>query len=323
MTEGFCEVPGGKIWYQRNNNNLVDKKTPLICIHGGPGYTHNSFIHLANLDREVVFYDQLGCGQSDRPNDASLWTIERHVEELDCLIKHLVLSSDFNSVCLLGHSWGSIVALEYAVKYPQKIESLIFASACISVPKWIEDSKRLIKELSKEDQRAIKLGSQLGEYHSDKYITASNSYYKNFICRAEPKPKELLLSDKMSGPEVYLNMWGPNEFTLLGSLKDYDGSQKLKHINVPTLITCGRYDEGTPEASKYYASLLSSSSLSVIENSAHFPHVEQKENYLEVLESFFNDCDLGFELGQKPILAFMLFLMVAFTFIILMYVFIN
>ena len=166
MVEGFCKVPGGKIWYGVCNSSESSQtslsKVPLICIHGGPGYTHNSFTPLAKLERIVVFYDQLGCGKSDRPNDLSLYTIERHVEELECLIKHL----GFKQVYLLGHSWGTIVALEYAVKYPSKLEAVVFASSCISVPKWIEDSKRLIKDLTKEEQRAIKLGNQLGEYHS-------------------------------------------------------------------------------------------------------------------------------------------------------------
>ncbi len=327
MVEGYCEVPGGKIWYGVCNSELPSDlpselssdQIPLICIHGGPGYTYNSFTPLAKLERKVVFYDQLGCGKSDRPSDSSLWTIERHVEELKSLIKHL----GFEQVYLLGHSWGTIVALEYAVKYPKKLEAVVFASSCISVPKWIEDSKRLIKDLKKEDQRAIKIGNQLGEYHSKDYQKASNEYYKKFICRAEPKPKELILSDKLSGPEVYLHMWGPNEFTLLGSLKDYDGSKKLKSVNIPVLVTCGRYDEGTPESSEYYASILSNSTLSVIEDCAHFPHVEQKNEYLKVLNTFLNDCDLGQELTKKPYLAFALLLAVAFSLLILMYVFIN
>ena len=103
MTEGFLEVPGGKIWYGLCNesvNSELEEKIPLICIHGGPGYTHNSFTPLANLERKVVFYDQLGCGKSDRPNDQSLWTIERHVSELDCLIKHLGFTKVY-LLCLL------------------------------------------------------------------------------------------------------------------------------------------------------------------------------------------------------------------------------
>ena len=103
----------------------------------------------------------------------------------------------------------------------------------------------------------------------------------------------------------------------------YDGSKKLKSVNIPALVTCGRYDEGTPESSEYYASILPSSSLSIIEDSAHFPHVEKKEEYLEVLNTFLNDCDLGQELKAKPYMAFALLLAVAFSFLVLMYLFIN
>lgn len=327
MVEGFCDVTGGRVWYNILAPEEENDSTPLIFIHGGPGYTHNSFRALSDLSvtRKIIFYDQLGCGKSDRPNDISLWTINRHVEELNQLVSHLELREFY----LLGHSWGSIIALEYANTHHDLVKGIIFASACISVPKWIEDSKRLRRQLPTEVERSLKIGQQIGEYHSPEYLEAANEYAKRFICRLDPKPQVLLDSDAQAGAQTYLTMWGPNEFTLLGTLANYDGSEKLALLDLPVIITCGRFDEGTPEASEHYlSSLHQETSLVVFEESAHFPHVEERDKYLDFLTSFLQEMDQGLRLSKefgkvKPTEIFALVLLLAFALLIVLYIFVN
>lgn len=324
--EGYCKVEGGKIWYEVHSPQS-DENVPIIFIHGGPGYTHNSFKTLVGLSekRKVIFYDQLGCGKSDRPSDYNLWTIERHVEELKALFLHLSLAH----VYLLGHSWGTIIALEFASKYPDYVNGIVFASPCISVPKWVEDSKRLRKQLPAEIERELKLGEQLGEYYSAGYIAAANEYAKRFICRLDPKPQVLLDSDAQSGAEVYLAMWGPNEFTLKGNLSTYDGTEKLQELhNIPNVFTCGFYDEGTPEACTYYVENTENSSCVVFQESSHFPHVEEKDKYIEFLSSYLEDLDHGIELKKefgktKPSEIFAIILLLAFSLLVLLYIFVR
>src|SRR5690242_8413501 len=127
--EGILTVSGGNIWYQITGNK---KGIPLIVLHGGPGYPHDSLESLEDLSdaRQIIFYDQLGCGNSRRSTDKSLWTVEHFVEELQLLIKSLKI----NSYHIIGHSWGSALAVSFALTKPKGLKSLILADPYISTP---------------------------------------------------------------------------------------------------------------------------------------------------------------------------------------------
>ena len=124
--EYFIAVPGGNIWVVKYLSTHCSSKTPLLVVHGGPGMAHNYLLSLKQLahDRTVIFYDQLGCGQSERPNDNSLWNISRFVQELECVIEQLQLKE----IHLLGHSWGGAIVTEYALTNPSTLRSLILTS---------------------------------------------------------------------------------------------------------------------------------------------------------------------------------------------------
>lgn len=284
--EGYIKVNGGKIWYQkyRENNN-----TPVILLHGGPGSSHYSMQGLKALaaERPVVFYDQLGCGNSDRPSDHSLWNLDRFVEELGQIREALSL----DEVHILGHSWGTTLAAAYGLTKPGGVKSIIFSSPCLSAPLWAKDQDQNRKQLPIEIQETLKNCEDNGITDSEEYKEATTEFNKRFVCRIDPKPEILVEASKLANRELYNVMWGPSEFHVTGNLKDFDCTSRLNELNIPTLYTCGRYDEATPQSTKYFCSLTPNSKIHVFENSAHLPYLEETEEYLQVVSEFLRNVD--------------------------------
>lgn len=281
--EGYIEVPGGRVWYSRVGEGA---KTPLIVLHGGPGNTHDalkSALHVLGDDRSVIFYDQLGSGNSDRPTDLTLWKTERFVEELACIRQAL----DLKEVHILGHSWGTMLACAYMVDAkPEGVQSIIFSSPCLSAERWKQDADRLIAQLPEDVQQTIALHEEQGTTDSQDYQDAMQEYYNRHVCRLDPLPAVVTESRPKGNNEVYMTMWGPSEFCPTGNLKTFDYTPHLHEINVPSLFVCGRYDEATPEATGYYQSLVPNSELHVFENSSHYGYLEETEEYVQVIRGF-------------------------------------
>ncbi|MFQ5821111.1 MAG: proline iminopeptidase-family hydrolase [Candidatus Heimdallarchaeota archaeon] len=259
---------------------------PLLALHGGPGIPHNYLEPLVGLANEcpIVFYDQLGCGKSDRPFDLTLWRVERFVEELGQVRKALNLEQ----VHILGHSWGSMLAVDYALTQPLGLVSLILASPCLSVPRWIEDVTIHKKQLPIEEQEVIDRHETAGTTDSEEYEEAVMVFYHRYLCRLDPWPAVLEHSLAGAGWEVYHTMWGPSEFFVTGNLKNYDRTSCLHEISISTLFTCGRYDEALPKTTAGYQSLIPGAKLVIFEQSSHMPHLEEKERYLQVVGEFLN-----------------------------------
>lgn len=285
--DGYIEVTGGRVWYQIFNKQ--SEGTPVLILHGGPGSSSYSLQGLKALaeDRPVIFYDQLGCGKSDRPADKALWKIERFVVELAQVRQALNLEE----VHILGHSWGTTLAAAYCLTKPTGVKGVILSSPCLSAPLWEQDQKRNLEKLSKEVQEAIKRCEEKGTTDSEEYKKATEEFNKNFVCRLDPYPEWLKQGSKYRNPEVYNIMWGPSEFTVLGNLKEFDCTPQLKEITYPTLYTCGRYDEATPETTQYYSNLTPGSQFHVYENSAHMPYIEETEEFLRVVGDFLKTND--------------------------------
>ncbi|RXI97762.1 alpha/beta fold hydrolase [Anaerobacillus alkaliphilus] len=287
MKEGFVEVTGGRVWYQIHDEG--QDNTPVIVIHGGPGSSHYSLQGLKKLakQRPVIFYDQLGCGHSDRPEDQSLWQIDRFVEELGQLRDALSLEE----IHILGHSWGTTLAAAYMLTKPSGVKSVIFSSSCLSAPLWAEDQERNRQKLPKSVQETLKRCEENGTTDSQEYRDATMEFNKQFVCRIDPWPEFLKKGAHMKNSEVYNIMWGPSEFHVTGNLKHFDCTSQLHEITVPTLYTCGRYDEATPESTKYFSSLTPNSRFHVFENSAHMPYLEEPEEFLSVINHFLKEVD--------------------------------
>ncbi|MFB3165450.1 proline iminopeptidase-family hydrolase [Neobacillus sp. 179-J 1A1 HS] len=287
--EGYIEVTGGRVWYQIFNKN--SKATPVIILHGGPGSSSYSLEGLQALekDRPVILYDQLGCGRSDRPSDTSLWKLDRFVEEFAQIREALQL----DEVHILGHSWGTTLAAAYCLTKPSGVKSVILSSPCLSAPRWEQDQAENLKMLPIDIQETITRCEEEGTTDSEEFKAAIQEFNKVFVCRvqAEPDPEWVKKGAGYRNPEIYNIMWGPSEFSVKGNLKYFDCTNRLNEISCPTLFTCGRYDEATPESTEYFSSLVPNGQFHVYENSAHMAYFEEKEEFLQVVGDFLKTVD--------------------------------
>jgi proline iminopeptidase len=283
--EGFIDVPGGKVWYKIIGRDKPG--TPLLVLHGGPGVPHNYLLPLEALadERPVVFYDQLGCGNSNRPNDTSLWTTTRFVEELKAVRSALKL----DEVHLLGQSWGTMLAVEYLLREkPSGVKSLILSAPYLSTPRWVSDQQVWISQLPQDVQDTISKYEALQDYSSPAYQEAMMFFYNKHVCRMDPWPECLLQSMEKMGVEVYNHMWGPSEFTMTGTLMQADLTPELPQLTVNTLLTCGEYDEATPATTLYYQSLINGSAIRIFQGASHSHHLESETEYIQVIRNFIN-----------------------------------
>ena len=283
---GYVNVSGGKVWYEVVG---AGDSIPLITLHGGPGSTHFGLEPLKALaqDRPVVFYDQLGCGNSDRPEDLSLWHVDRFVEELRILKEVL----GFDKVHILGHSWGTMLGTDYYLAHPQGIVSLIQSSPCISIPRWIADCNTYRQQLPADVQAVMDSHEAAGTIDSAEYQDAEKEFNKRHVMRLDPVPEAVAIGRQQRGRVVYNTMWGPNEFFMDGNLKGYDRSSDLHRISVPTLYSCGRFDEAAPATVEWYASLTPNAMFVVYEQSAHMPYWEETDRYISVVSDFLRLAD--------------------------------
>jgi proline iminopeptidase len=284
--EGFIEVEGGKIWYRIDGEG---DKTPLLLLHGGPGSSSYYLEPLKELseDRPVIFIDQLGCGRSTRITDTTLMTIEKNVEQLEQVIKALKLDRYY----LYGHSWGTMLGIDYYLKYPKGIQALIFASPLFSTQIWTQDADTLISKLPKEYQVAIRESEKQKNYTSESYQNAVEVYYKAYLRRSEQSKSQKDSSDLFFGEKVYNFMWGPSEFTAMGNLLHYDRIKDLPKIKVPTLLTAGEFDEARPNSVKYYTSLIPGAQFQLIPHAAHVTMDDNVKENNKVLREFLRQMD--------------------------------
>lgn len=283
--EGMIDVPGGRVWYQVVGANRPG--VPLLVLHGGPGVPHDYLEPLSSLsdERPVVFYDQLGCGKSDRPTDQSLWTIDRFEDELDCVRNALHL----DQVHILGHSWGSMLAVDYMLdRHPQGVESLTLAGPSLSMSRWVADQRVWLTEMPRVTQQVIQESEAKGDFENDAYQNAIMAFYALHVCRLDPWPDCVMraLSPELMGMDQYVYMCGQSEFTITGTLRTYERVDRLAEIKTPTLFICGQYDEATPGATAFYQRHLPGSEMAVIPDASHLACVEQPQMFDRVLRAF-------------------------------------
>jgi len=287
--EGYITFKDYKTWYGVIGENVLPGKYPLLCLHGGPGFSHDYLQPLGvlnNTGRRVVFYDQLGAGRSDHPDDTSLWSIKLYLSELDAIRKALGL----DQVHLFGQSWGGQLALEYMLTKPKGVMSIILSDSLSNSAQWVSETNRLRSELPIEILEVLDKHESQGTTEDPEYEKASMYFYRKHVCRLPVWPDVLNASFDwyMKYPEVYTTMWGPNEFNITGTLRDWSVVDRLGEIDVPTLILSGRYDESTPLINETINRGIKGSKWVVFENSSHMPHLEEPEKYLEVVEAFMN-----------------------------------
>ncbi|MFL5693225.1 MAG: proline iminopeptidase-family hydrolase [Ktedonobacteraceae bacterium] len=283
--EGYVPVDGYRVWY-RSVGGGEGEHTPLLILHGGPGVPHD---YLENLEalasdtQRVIFYDQLGCGRSDQPDDTSLWRVERFVEELATVRRELGL----DRVHILGQSWGGMLAIEYALTQPQGLLSLILSNTTSSIPLWVAEANRLRSELPPEVNDTLSRHEAAGTTDDQEYQDAMQVFYDRHVVRVKPVPEYVQRALDNTG-FVYAYMNGPSEFHVIGVIKDWDRTDRLSEIQVPTLILSGRYDEATPVINTILHKGIAGSEWILFENSSHLSHVEEPELYMQTVRAFLN-----------------------------------
>ncbi len=284
--EGFIAVDGGKVWYRIVGQHQPG--VPILVIHGGPGAPHDYLEPLEKWadERPVIFYDQLGCGNSEKPSDEELWTVDRFVDELETV--RTVLKLD--KVHLFGQSWGTMLAVEYMLgKKPDGVVSMVLAAPYLNTTMWKNDQLQWVRQLPEELQQVIVETEKTGQYDSPAYQEAMYVFYQKHLCRMEPWPECINRAFEKMGLEVYHYMWGPSEFTMTGTLKDADLCEQLKSIKVPVLFTCGEYDESTPASVQYFQSKLPGSSMHVFKGASHMHHLENEAEFHRVVTAFMKE----------------------------------
>lgn len=270
-TETFINVEDGyKVWTRSIGGESKHARAPLLVLHGGPGMAHD---YLENLEalasdtQKVVFYDQLGCGRSDTPDDPKRWKVPRFVAEVDFVRQALHLEE----VVILGQSWGGMLALEYFLTNPKGVRGGILSNSLSSAPVMSAEIQRLLHEM---------LGA--------KSIPDENTvmeFYSRHILRIDPFPKKIL--EKMEETnQVYEVMWGKNEFTVTGNLKDWDRMKDLHQIKLPIQIISGEFDESTPKVNQALKDGLSNSDWIMMQGCSHLPNVEKPDEYMAIISRF-------------------------------------
>lgn len=281
LDEGRIPFRGYETWYR----SLGDGPgLPLLCLHGGPGSTHVGLTVLDPLadERRVVLYDQLGSGNSSKPSDPSLWTVDLFLAELATVREALGL----DRMHLLGHSWGGMLAQEYALTQPEGLAGLVLSSTLSSSLLWREESLRLRADLPAEIREPLDAHEAAGTTDDPEYERAVFEFLHRHLCRLDPWPPIVEEMVRSTNLEVYNTMWGPSEAHPTGVLAGWDVTPRLGEIRVPALVLCGRYDEATPHQAETIAAALPDAELVVFEESAHLAPVEETERYLATVRSF-------------------------------------
>lgn len=288
--EGFVSVDGGKVWYRivgQGNGH------PLLILHGGPGSRSCGMIPGLSLladERPVIFYDQLGSGNSDRPTDTTLWNTERFVNEID----HVRNQLNLDKVHILGHSCGSTFLIEYMItKKPEGVHSVIFSSPMISTPDWIRDAQILLSQMPTAIQDTITKYEALQDFSAPSYAAATDSFYARYLSRKSWPYLPNSECENVPGfnVQVYNYMWGPTEFTATGTLLDFDRTADLKQIDQPVLFVTGEYDEARPETMYKYQKLSKNASVEIISEAAHMTMIDQPEQLAEVISNFLRNVE--------------------------------
>ncbi len=288
----MISIDGGKfrVWTKR----VGAGKIKMLLLHGGPGATHEYFEcfedFLPAAGVEFYYYDQLGSHYSDQPTDANLWTIPRFIEEVEQVRKGL----DLENFYLLGHSWGGMLGIEYALKYQQHLKGFVLSNMTAGVPAYIKYANELKSRLPKEIIAILTKYEAKGDYENPEYQQAMFGHiYAKHICRLPEFPEPLDRSFRHLNAQVYNTMQGPNEFVITGNFKDWDRWQDLPKIKTPTLVIGARYDEMNPADIKREAELIPNARLAMCEGGSHMAMWDDQQAYFSHLIKFLKDNERG------------------------------
>ena len=298
------ETAKGKfnIWTKSIGNN---PRIKLLLLNGGPGATHEYFECFENFmlpeGIELIYYDQLGCGYSDNPNDTSMWDLTRYVEEVEQVRKALNLNKD--NFYLLGHSWGGVLAMQYALKYQDNLKGLIISNMMSSCPAYGKYAQEVLApQFDPKVLDTIRQIESKGDFDNPKYMELLYpNFYEKHICRIPLAqwPEPVIRSFSKMNKSLYVTMQGPSEFGIGGKLANWDVSKELPKIKTPTLTIGGKYDTMDPEQMKWMSTQVQHGRFLLCPNGSHMDMYDDQKNYFPGLIQFIKNVDEGTFKGEQ------------------------
>ncbi len=277
-----------KVWTKRIGNN---PKIKVLLLNGGPGMSHEYFecmeSFLPQEGIEFIYYDQLGTGFSDNPKDTLLWDLPRYVDEVEQVRKSLHLNN--SNFYLLGHSWGGILAMQYALKYQNNLKGLIISNMMASCPEYGKYSKVLAKQLPADVLKTIQDIEAKKDFSNPKYMDLlMNNFYNQHILRLPVKdwPEPVNRAFSRLNNSLYVTMQGPSELGISGKLTTWDVSKELKNIKIPVLTIGGKYDTMNPDYMKWMSTQFQKGSNVTCSNGSHMSMYDDQKVYMNGLINF-------------------------------------
>ena len=277
-----------QVWIKRVGNN---PRLKLLLLTGGPGLSHaylevmDSYLPGAGV--EYYHYDQLETGESDRPNDPDLWTLARYVDEVDQVRK--AIGGDKSNFCLLGHSWGGLLAMEYALTHQDQMKCLVISNMMASIPAYNDYAKKVLEP--KMDPAVLKQILDMeatGKTEQPAYMNLlMPNWYQQHILRrpAAQWPEPVLRAEENMNRNFYVTMQGPSEMGASGRLVNWDRFNDLKRIQIPTLVISGKYDTMDPAYMAAMAKQLPHGELAAT-NGGHMDMYDDQPTYFARLLAF-------------------------------------
>ncbi|HEX3367529.1 proline iminopeptidase-family hydrolase [Phenylobacterium sp.] len=286
-TAGIRMLPvmGGKykVWTKRVGQGPVK----VLLLAGGPGCSHEyltameSFLPEAGI--EMIYYDQLGTGNADQPNDTSLWTLPRYVEEVEEVRKGLGLEQ----FVLYGHSWGGLLALEYALKYQSHLRGLVISDMTAGMQAYLKRTAALKQTLPADKLAELEALEAKQDYDSPAYERIMmEELYPKMICRIQPWPDPVNQCFRTLNQTIYNQMQGKSEFLVTGNLKDWERWDRLHDIKVKTLTIGAAHDEMDPADMQRMAALIPGGTSVICPNGSHMCMWDDQAYYFEHLLGF-------------------------------------
>jgi proline iminopeptidase len=283
-----------RVWTKRVGNN---PRIKVLLLHGGPGATHEYFeafdSYFPRESIEYYYYDQLGSAFSDQPKEPSLWNLPRFVEEVEQV--RVARGLDSSNFYLLGHSWGGLLAMEYALQYQQHIKGLVISNMMASVPAYIEYAESaLMPAMDPKVLAEIKAIEAQDDYENPRYMELlAPHYYAEHVLRMSPDqwPDPVNRAFARLNKDVYIPMQGPSEMSASGTLAEWDRSADLGKITVPTLTIGGQYDTMDPAHMEKMSRLLGNGRHLHCADGSHLAMYDDQQTYFAGLITFIKDVD--------------------------------
>jgi len=278
-------VRGGtyKVWTKRMGSGPLK----VLLLHGGPGFTHQyleameSFLPEAGI--EMYYYDQLGCGNSDKPEDLSLWTREQYREEVE-EVRVVLGLEDF---VLYGQSWGGMLAIEYALKYQEHLRGLVISNMTAGIQAYLGRLDYLKGLVSAESRATLERLEATEDYDDPEYQRIMmEELYPQTICRTKPWPEPVVRAFRDANLAIYNEMQGKSEFVVTGNFKDWESWDRLHEIKVKTLTIGAAHDTMDPADLKKMAEMVQDGSSLICPNGSHLAMWDDQAVYFEGLLRF-------------------------------------